>query len=78
MQNRSPSALPPAFDEPRWVLPVALPARSLQGGAMANLPPELLAVLLRRGVEGPEALADLLDPPPAPDPLLHFADLSRA
>ncbi len=78
MQGPGSSPLPPAFDEQRWVLPVALPAQSPSSGAMGDLPDELLAVLTRRGMGDPAVVADLLNPAPAPDPHLHFADLGRA
>ena len=65
--------------EQRWRLPSPLAAFAddLPPWA-AGLPAELLAVLQRRGLREPAALAELLDPPPAPPPEEHFADLSRA
>lgn len=36
--------------------------------AALGLPPELLAVLRRRGFDSPEAIAELLEPPPLPIP----------
>ncbi|MCT0249698.1 single-stranded-DNA-specific exonuclease RecJ [Synechococcus sp. CS-205] len=46
--------------------------------AALGLPPELLAVLRRRGYDSPEAIAELLEPSAAPDPRQHFADLELA
>ena len=43
-----------------------------------GLPAPLLAVLQRRGFDTSEAIGDLLDPPQAPDPIDHFADLGKA
>ncbi|MFN9630555.1 MAG: single-stranded-DNA-specific exonuclease RecJ [Cyanobacteriota bacterium] len=43
-----------------------------------GLPPELRAVMRRRGLADAASLADLLDPPEPPDPLSHFPDLERA
>ena len=74
--------LPFTPPEQRWQLPVPLQpsqdedlAREM---AALGLPPELLAVLRRRGYDSPEAIRELLEPPPAPDPRLHFADLAVA
>jgi single-stranded-DNA-specific exonuclease len=53
-------------------------AAALREGGVAELPPELLAVLHRRGLEQWEAIAGLLDPAPAPDPLDHFPGLDTA
>jgi single-stranded-DNA-specific exonuclease len=65
--------------EQRWRLPSPLAAfaHDLPPWA-AGLPTELLAVLQRRGLNEPAALAALLDPPTAPPPEEHFADLPRA
>jgi single-stranded-DNA-specific exonuclease len=46
--------------------------------AALGLPPELLAVLRRRGFDSPEAIQELLEPAAAPDPREHFADLEVA
>lgn len=67
--------------EERWLLPSALPpnpfgdTEAVQAG---GLPPELLAVLWRRGHRSAEALRQLLDPADAPDPRTHFPDLIEA
>jgi single-stranded-DNA-specific exonuclease len=42
------------------------------------LPPELWAVMSRRGLGDAASLADLLEPPEPPDPHSHFPDLERA
>ncbi|WP_416238328.1 single-stranded-DNA-specific exonuclease RecJ [Synechococcus sp. CCY9202] len=69
----------PEHPEQRWQLPPPLPAGdltpSLDGQA---LPAELLAVLRRRGLKSAAAIEALLDPPAAPDPHAHFADLAVA
>ncbi|XVN56169.1 hypothetical protein AAJV73_13630 [Cyanobium sp. BSA11S] len=49
-----------------------------RGMAALGLPPELLAVLRRRGYDSPEAITELLEPSAAPDPRQHFADLELA
>jgi single-stranded-DNA-specific exonuclease len=62
-----------------WRLPA--PLQGLGGEVRANpadLPAELLAVLVRRGLVGDEAILTLLDPPPAPAAPDHFPDLARA
>lgn len=63
-------------------MPAPLPAVPSGGPgdpfADLGLPPELLAVLRRRGHDTPEAIGALLDPPPAPDPAEHFTDLRLA
>ncbi len=68
--------------EQRWQLPAPLPPSQdevqARGMAALDLPPELLAVLRRRGYDSPEAIRDLLEPPAVPDPRLHFADLDVA
>jgi single-stranded-DNA-specific exonuclease len=69
--------------EQRWRLPPPL-AASASGSAAraaglpADLPVELLAVLQRRGLTDPAALAELLEPQDAPPAQAHFADLQRA
>jgi single-stranded-DNA-specific exonuclease len=67
--------------EERWLLPSPLPADPFGPGSsreLCGLPPELLAVLWRRGHRSADSLADLLDPPPAPEPREHFPDLIDA
>jgi len=49
-----------------------------QGGNPLGLPAPLLALLQRRGFDTAEAIGGLLDPPPAPEPADHFADLDKA
>ena len=74
--------LPPRLPLQHWQLPAPLPATAQGGEAPAidtlRLPVELLAVLQRRGYTSAAAMAALLGPAPAPDPLLHFSDLARA
>ena len=71
----------PAVDERRWLLPTPLggdgPASATRdpGG---QLPDELLALLRRRGLLTAEAVRELLEPEPAPDPDAHFPDLAPA
>lgn len=48
------------------------------GESLDGLPPELWAVMTRRGLGDPGSLATLLDPPDPPDPHSHFPDLDRA
>ena len=63
------------------MLPSALPPDPFGAGAAppdGGLPPELLAVLWRRGLRSAECLAELLDPPAAPEPREHFPDLIAA
>jgi len=63
------------------LLPSALPPDPFGAGAAppdGGLPPELLAVLWRRGLRSAECLAELLDPPAAPEPREHFPDLIAA
>ncbi len=70
----------PDPEGPRWRLPPPLPpdeASESLAVALA-LPPELVALLRRRGHRDLEAIRSLLDPPAAPDPHRHFADLERA
>ena len=77
--------LNPSPSEDCWLLPqavgtdalTALGAELRQRG-LAELPPELLAVLHRRGLGQWQAIAALLDPAPAPDPLEHFPGLTIA
>ena len=67
--------------EERWLLPAGLPPDPFGPGVHPHecgLPPELLAVLWRRGHRSAEALQKLLDPPAAPEPRQHFPDLSAA
>ena len=70
-------ALAPLPTEPRWQLPAPL-VHEPRCLAQPDLPPPLLAVLQRRGFDTAEAIAELLDPPPAPEPGDHFADLAKA
>ncbi len=74
--------LPPRLPDQRWQLPAPLPPLPAGGAgdpfAALGLPPELLAVLRRRGHHTPEAIGALLDPPEAPDPAEHFAELPLA
>jgi single-stranded-DNA-specific exonuclease len=67
----------------RWLLPPPLPASppvQACGGAdlAADLPAELLTLLQRRGHTDAAAIRALLDPPKAPEPRRHFADLEKA
>lgn len=74
--------------EERWSLPAALPPDRFGSGGPTEergkatgetgLPPELLAVLWRRGHRSAEDLRELLDPPAAPEPREHFPDLITA
>ncbi|MCT0231606.1 single-stranded-DNA-specific exonuclease RecJ [Synechococcus sp. CS-1324] len=65
-----------------WQLPRPLDAVGAGAEALAlsrlGLPPELLAVLRRRGYESAEAIDALLVPAAAPDPGTHFNDLGKA
>ena len=64
----------------RWLLPPPLPPQE-EGEVLAEalaLPVELVALLRRRGHGDAAAIGALLDPPAAPDPHRHFADLKRA
>lgn len=62
-----------------WLLPAPLPPDEAgEGNAIADLPPELIAVLRRRGHRDRDAIAKLLEPLPAPDPGAHFPDLANA
>ncbi|MFN9619544.1 MAG: single-stranded-DNA-specific exonuclease RecJ [Synechococcaceae cyanobacterium] len=64
----------------RWRLPPPLPAAP-QGEELAaglDLPAELVTLLQRRGHADAAAIRALLEPPEAPDPHRHFADLERA
>jgi len=72
---RKPLSRPAAVPLSAWRLPAPLPAleEPFQG-----LPPELWAVMARRGLGDPASLAALLDPPEPPDPHSHFPDLERA
>lgn len=58
-----------------WRLPAPLPTLE---ETCADLPPELWAVMARRGLGDPQALAQVLEPPDPPDPQTHFSDLARA
>ncbi|MFN9623210.1 MAG: single-stranded-DNA-specific exonuclease RecJ [Cyanobacteriota bacterium] len=58
-----------------WRLPAPLPAKD---DTFPGLPPELWAVMRRRGLGDGAALAELLAPPEPPDPHGHFPDLERA
>ena len=78
-----PRCLPllPAHDEQRWLLPCPLPTEASGAASWSGdlaLPPELLAVLWRRGHRNVPAIQALLAPPQAPDPREHFPDLIRA
>jgi len=69
----------PALDEQRWHLPAPLAPGALNQLAGTDpLPEALLAVLGRRGLASPEQIGELLDPPAAPEPGSHFADLHKA
>ncbi|MEB3300626.1 MAG: single-stranded-DNA-specific exonuclease RecJ [Cyanobacteriota bacterium] len=61
-----------------WRLPSPLPTRDDGEEHLLDLPPELWAVMARRGLADPAALASLLDPPEPPDPFSHFPDLEKA
>jgi single-stranded-DNA-specific exonuclease len=70
-----------ADDEERWLLPSALPPDPFEADDYARacgLPPELLAVLWRRGHRSGADLQRLLEPPAAPEPRQHFPDLIAA
>jgi len=69
-----------ADEEERWLLPSALPSDpfAADAAAAAGLPPELLAVLWRRGHRCGADLQRLLDPEAAPEPREHFPDLIAA
>jgi len=70
-----------ADEEERWLLPPALPSDPFAADAAAaasGLPPELLAVLWRRGHRCGTDLQRLLDPGAAPEPREHFPDLIAA
>ena len=58
-----------------WRLPAPLPPLE---DSFHGLPPELWAVMSRRGLGDGASLANLLDPPEPPDPHSHFPDLERA
>ncbi len=79
--RNSPLTQPPAPD-PEWQLPFPLEAPlGPQPGEPPlgePLPPELLAVLRRRGHGDAAAIGALLQPPPAPAPGQHFPDLPLA
>ena len=63
------------------MLPAGLPPEPFGQDASdqeCGLPPQLLAVLWRRGHRSVEALRELLDPPAAPEPREHFPDLITA
>ena len=63
------------------MLPAGLPPEPFGQDATdqeCGLPPQLLAVLWRRGHRSVEALQELLDPPAAPEPREHFPDLITA
>ncbi|MFM8605876.1 MAG: single-stranded-DNA-specific exonuclease RecJ [Cyanobium sp.] len=63
----------------RWLLPPPLPALPRAGHEEGiDLPEELLALLQRRGHGDAAAVRALLDPPKAPEPRRHFADLEKA
>jgi single-stranded-DNA-specific exonuclease len=73
----------PAVDERRWLLPIPLGPETTatscnEAGSGADLPEELLAILRRRGHHTAEAVRELLDPAPAPDPEGHFPGLTAA
>ena len=54
------------------------PGAPAPGANPFGLPAPLLALLQRRGFDTAEAIGGLLDPPPAPEPADHFADLTKA
>ncbi len=58
-----------------WRLPAPLPP--LEDG-IDGLPPEIKAVMRRRGLGDASALAEVLEPPDPPDAHAHFPDLERA
>jgi single-stranded-DNA-specific exonuclease len=60
-----------------WRLPAPLPDTLINPSTGGDLPPELLAVLARRGVQG-AGVEQLLDPPQPPAALDHFHDLDTA
>ncbi len=66
----------PTQPEQRWQLPA--PIRIPEALRSSGLNDALLAVLQRRGFADAAAIAALLDPPQAPDPGSHFADLDTA
>jgi len=76
------SPLLPPFDEQRWHLPE--PLKQHREGSLdqlarrTRLPPELVAVLLRRGYTSAAAIEALLQPDPPPPASDHFADLDKA
>jgi single-stranded-DNA-specific exonuclease len=83
MRQHLDPAVSIASIEQRWRLPSPLPVPASEPPAQAPgvpkaFPLELLAVLQRRGLADPAALAELLEPPEAPPAQAHFADLQRA
>lgn len=86
-EGRLDDGLLSRLPEQRWQLPAPLPAPEASDPAARDtaaalaalgLPPELLAVLRRRGFDSAAAITALLDPPAAPDPQQHFQDLCVA
>ena len=82
MGRPRPSLLLPSIDRQRWQLPQPLPQRNGAEAAalaqQAQLCPELVSVLLRRGHGDGAAIAELLQPAAPPPAGEHFADLSKA
>ena len=86
-EGRLDDGLLSRLPEQRWQLPAPLPAPEASDPAARDtaaalaalgLPPELLAVLRRRGFDSAATITALLDPPAAPDPQQHFQDLGVA
>ena len=80
-QGPTPSKAEAAEGQPSQAIEVTTKPAETATAPRANgfgLPAPLLAVLQRRGLTSPEAIAALLDPPKAPNPSDHFADLAKA
>ena len=73
--------LPPVVEQ-RWQLPCPVPVHGPTGrdalATSTGLPPELVAVLMRRGLQSGAALTALLKPAKPPRAERHFADLGKA